>query len=133
MGFIPFGVIPPDRYPDVSASDGPTYRFTHRCSLRPKALGRPGGPRFLGFYPAASSDRLLMGLAPQPTVTPVGFALPGYFVRTLTGISPDLLSRALFDHDRERPAEPAPQSLDQFSLRSSDKHGAPRRGDEQPS
>jgi hypothetical protein len=133
MGFVPFGVVPPGRYPDVSVSDGPTYRFTRRCFRHPKMLDRPDGPRFLGFDPAASSARPLMGLASQPTDTPVGFALPGCFVRTWIGISPDLLSRASFERDRKRPAEPAPQSIDQFSLRSSGQRGAPRRVDEQPS
>jgi len=104
MGFLPFGAVAPGRYPSVSASNEPTYRFTRRCSLRPKTLGRPDEPRFLGFDPAASSDRMLVGLAPQPPVTPLGFTLPGFFVSTLAGISPDLLSRASLERSRIQPA-----------------------------
>jgi hypothetical protein len=47
----PFGAIRPCRYPAVSDRMSPPTVSSHRCSRR-RSVGRPGGPRFLGFYPA---------------------------------------------------------------------------------
>jgi hypothetical protein len=38
-------------------TDGPTYRFARRYPRRPKAKGRPNGPRFLGFDPCGNPWR----------------------------------------------------------------------------
>jgi hypothetical protein len=43
-----------------------------------EAPGRPDRPRFLGFNPSESPWRLNKGLACQPLVPPLGFALLGY-------------------------------------------------------
>jgi hypothetical protein len=42
------------------------------------ASGRPGRPRLLGFYPFESPWRPTAGLARQPLVAPLGFALLGF-------------------------------------------------------
>jgi len=64
------------------------YPRTRRCR------GRLDKPRFLGFDPTDESLAARRCLAHEPLVAPLGFSLPGPLAEALTGISPDLLSRA---------------------------------------
>jgi hypothetical protein len=68
--------------------------FTRRYTLAPKCGGRLDEPQFLGFDPSESPWRSDVCLIRRPLVAPLGLTLPGLLTEALTGISPDLLSRA---------------------------------------
>jgi len=78
----------------VSGSEEPTYRSLACIPLHARCRGRLDEPRFLGFDPSKSPWRPNVCLVRRPLVAPVGFTLPGPLAKALTGISPDLLSRA---------------------------------------
>jgi hypothetical protein len=77
LGFNPSEHCPLKRYPGCYHPDAPTYRFTCRCSRRPKAWAGPNRLRFLGFDPPESPWRSGKGLVRRPLDAPLGFALPG--------------------------------------------------------
>jgi hypothetical protein len=78
----------------VSGSEEPTYRSLVAYTLAPKCRGRLDEPRFLGFDPSESSWQSDVCLVRRPLVAPLGLTLSGRLAKTLTGISPSLLSRA---------------------------------------
>jgi len=92
----------------VSESEAPTYRFTRTCSFRPKANGRPCGPRFLGFGPSESSWPPNAGLARRTTGCSHGLRpFQGLSAVALAGISPSLLSHG--SHGQPKPAARRPR------------------------
>jgi hypothetical protein len=56
-GIRPSELSPHGRYPPRFRGGEPTRRFLRRFSLAPKRLGRPNGPRPLGFHPSGSPSR----------------------------------------------------------------------------
>jgi len=80
-----------------------------------EAVGRPNGPRFLGFYPFESPWRPDKGLVRRPLDAPLGFALPGCARENLAqAFARAPLTRFALQHDRS-PEAPASQSLNQLS------------------
>jgi hypothetical protein len=88
---------PSTRYPGVSTRmHPPTVRpdvVPDRRSDRPARQAAVSG-----FRPwRRPRSRPKLGLAARPPDAPLGFPLSGFFATTLTGISPDLLSRSWLD------------------------------------
>jgi hypothetical protein len=114
LGIRPSELPPHGRYPVRFRPEAPTCRFFRRCSRPPKRIGRPNGPRLLGFDPSESPWRPDAGLARQPLAAPLGF--------TLLGPAGDDLARdfartppARFAPSAFRPPPRAPRSFDQPS------------------
>jgi hypothetical protein len=90
----PFGAFPSRKV------SGALPRRMHPRTVPPAVApagdptGRLDRPRFLGFHPSESPWHPDACLARRLLAAPVGFALLGSFTEALTGISPDLLSRA---------------------------------------
>jgi hypothetical protein len=72
-GIRPSERSPLARYPVRFRPDGPTCRFSRRCTNRPEAVSRPDEPRLLGFDPSESPSQSDAGLARRPPDAPVGF------------------------------------------------------------
>ncbi len=116
----PFGAFSSRKVRGRCRPSAPTYRFANGSTTRPKPRGRPRRPRFLGFDPSGSPWRPDTCLACRALDAPLGFPFEGTPATALTGISPDLLSRAspggaAVRGGRSR-RRSAPQSIDQPSL-----------------
>jgi hypothetical protein len=79
----PFGAFPSRKVPEA---------FPHRVHPRTvspasapaaEAVGRPNGPRFLGFDPSESPSRPSGGLVRRTPDAPLGLALPGFSIEGL--------------------------------------------------
>jgi hypothetical protein len=80
-----------------------------------EAVGRPNGPRFLGFDPPRSPWRPDEGLVRRPLDAPWAFALPGFARENLAqAFTRAPLTRFAPSSDCS-PAAPASQSIDQLS------------------
>jgi len=130
------------RYPGLSTRMSPPAVSPCRRSRCLTAAGRFGRLRLLGFDPGERSRRRLVGLAPPPRATPLGFAPSRVDQRRPRPGFPPASSHALGWIGRERPRLPAPQSVNQSLPSSSAFDHFPRsklRGrigrskDEQPS
>jgi len=98
----------------VSDSEEPTYRSLICIPLHVSAGAGLTSCGFWALTQPTSPWRPDVCLVRRPLVAPVGFTLPGSFAEALTGISPDLLSRAWPAQFNTAPS--APQSLDQLLL-----------------
>jgi hypothetical protein len=80
-----------------------------------ETVGRPNGPRFLGFDPSESPWRPDKGLVRRPLDAPLGFALPGSSRESLAqAFTRAPLTRFAPRGDRS-PSAPTSQSLNQLS------------------
>jgi hypothetical protein len=122
---------PPTGYAGVSAVEDPR---TVCRNATPATAGRHATGRFLGFAHCESPWPPSTWLARRRLAAPLGFPLPGFYRQTtLTGIPPDLLSRASPAAAPEGRREPAPQSFDRSPpgpIR--DRHMAVRGGRDNP-
>jgi hypothetical protein len=114
LGIRPSELPPLRRYPERFRPEAPTCRSSRRFSRPPKRIGRPNGPRLLGFNPSESPWRPDTGLARQPLAAPLGFALLGPagddLARDFAQAPPTRFAASTF-----RPPPPAPRSFDQPS------------------
>ena len=76
LGIRPSELPPPGRYPRVSARKNP-LTVSPAGDPAAEAVGRPSGPRFLGFDPSRSPWQPDTWLARQLLAAPLGFALLG--------------------------------------------------------
>jgi hypothetical protein len=111
MGFALRSLLLSRGKPAVSARLEPTYRFARRYTLAPEGAGAGSTSRgsWALTLPRVPGDPRVF--SPQTTGCSLGLSLPGLLAEALTGISPDLLSRAF--SRRLDTVVPAPQSLDQ--------------------
>jgi len=106
-GICPSELSPPGWYPDRFRPEEPTCRFAHPYTFAPESAraGLMSRGSWALTHPA-SPWRSGVWLAHRPLDAPVGLTLPRFPTKALTGISPDLLSRACpvrLTPDRRRP------------------------------
>jgi hypothetical protein len=111
----PFGA-----FPSRKGIRGVTTRM-HPPTVSPigvpaaEAVGRPNGPRFLGFHPSESPWRPDKGLVRRSLDAPLGFALPGYSRENLAQAFTRAPLTRFAPRDDCSSSAPAPQSIDQLS------------------
>jgi len=101
----------------LSARMSPHTVFPRRYSRRREAVGRPNGPRFLGFDPFESPWRPAWGWHAERWLLPWVFALLGLWRKPGPGFRPDS-SHALSCDLPEGRWQAAPRSIDRLPLRS---------------
>jgi len=82
LGIRPSECSPLPRYSTVSGRVNP-HAIPPAVATTTEAVGRPRGPRLLGFDPCESPWPVDTGLVRRPLDTPMGFALPGYSSESL--------------------------------------------------
>jgi hypothetical protein len=79
----PFGAFPPRKVPEAFPHRMNPHTVSPASAPAAEAVGRPNGPRFLGFDPSESPLRPNECLARRTPDAPLGFALPGFSIEGL--------------------------------------------------